>query len=78
MSSEHSAEHRPRFRLEIVVLVAIERQHRNVGDLPDQDCSLRVILVFRREGGEWRLAHRHADPLVHPMNLDQVGLIARG
>ena len=52
----------------LAVLVAIERQHGRVGDLPEQDWSLRVTLVFRREGSEWRLVHRHADPLVHEID----------
>jgi len=63
---------------DLVVLVAIERQHGEVGDLPDQDWSLRVTLVFRREGGGWRLAHRHATPLVHPITLEQAAALARG
>ena len=25
--------------------------------------QLRVTLIFRRPNGEWRLVHRHADPL---------------
>ncbi len=63
---------------DIAVLVAIERQHGEVGGMPDQDWSLRVTLVYRRDGSEWRLVHRHADPLVHGMSLEQVAAIARG
>ena len=35
---------------DLVVLVVIERQHGQVGGLPDQDWSLRVTWVFRRNG----------------------------
>jgi ketosteroid isomerase-like protein len=63
---------------DLVVLVAIGRQHGEVGGLPDQDWSLRVTLVFRREGSEWRLVHRHADPLVHGISQEQLAAIARG
>ena len=58
--------------------VAVERQGGEVGDYPAQDWSLRVTLVFRREGSEWRLAHRHADALVHPISFDQLAELARG
>ena len=63
---------------DLAVLVAIERQHGEVGGLPDQDWSLRVTLVYRREGAEWRLVHRHADPLVHGISLEQLAALARG
>jgi hypothetical protein len=34
--------------------------------------------VFRHEGSRWRLGHRHADALVHPINFDQLAALARG
>ena len=39
---------------DLAVLVLIERQHGEVGGLPDQDLSLRVTWVFRRDGSDWR------------------------
>ena len=63
---------------DLAVLVAVERQGGTVGDLPPQDWSLRVTLVFRREGTDWRLVHRHADPLVRAVNPELFAAIARG
>jgi ketosteroid isomerase-like protein len=56
----------------------IERQHGEVGGLPDQGWPLRVTQVYRREAGEWLLVHRHADPLVHRIGLEQAAALARG
>jgi ketosteroid isomerase-like protein len=61
----------------LVVLVAIERQRGVVGGLPEQDWSLRVTLVFRRTESGWELAHRHADPLVHPITAEQMAALGR-
>jgi ketosteroid isomerase-like protein len=63
---------------DLAVLVLIERLHGEVGGMPDQDLSLRVTLVYRREGQEWRLVHRHADPLVHGIGLERLVALARG
>jgi ketosteroid isomerase-like protein len=62
----------------LAVLVAVERQHGEVGGLPDQDWSLRVTLVFRRVGERWQIVHRHADALVHPIPFDHLAELARG
>lgn len=63
---------------DLVVLAVIERQHGEVGGLPDQDWSLRVTLVYRRQGAEWWLVHRHADPLVRDVGLETAAALARG
>ena len=62
----------------MVVLAIIERQRAEVGDLPEQDWSLRVTLVYRRDGSEWQLVHRHADPIVKSISVEQAAAIARG
>lgn len=63
---------------DMVVLAIIERAHVEVGGLPAQEWALRVTLVYRREGTSWRLAHRHADPLVAGVTLEQAAALARG
>jgi ketosteroid isomerase-like protein len=63
---------------DMVVLVLIEKQNVQVGGLPAQNWPLRVTLVYRRVDGEWRLAHRHADPLVAGVSLATAAALARG
>lgn len=63
---------------DMVVLALIEHNHGEVGGLPAQDWPLRVTLVYRRQGDQWLLAHRHADPLARPIMLERSAWLARG
>jgi ketosteroid isomerase-like protein len=63
---------------DLVVLVTIERQRGVIDGFPEQDWSLRVTWLFRRTVRGWELAHRHADPLVHPISPQQLAALARG
>lgn len=64
---------------DMIVLVVMEHaQHVEVGGLPAQDWSLRVTLVYRRDGSEWLLAHRHADSLANGITVEQAAALARG
>jgi ketosteroid isomerase-like protein len=63
----------------LAVLVVIERQRGTIGDLPEQDWSLRVTWVFRRTAeSDWEVVHRHADALVHAIDHERLGALARG
>ncbi len=58
---------------DLAVLVMIERSRvRLKGYDEPQPWLLRVTQVFQREGEEWRSVHRHADPLLRPLALDEV------
>ena len=64
---------------DLAVLAVIERQHGTIGDLAEQDWSLRVTWVFRRAAeSDWELVHRHADALVHAIDHERLGALARG
>jgi ketosteroid isomerase-like protein len=48
---------------ELAYLVAFEHTTASIGGAPPAPYSLRVTTIFRREQGEWKIVHRHADPL---------------
>jgi ketosteroid isomerase-like protein len=53
-------------------IAAIERTTASIGGRPPAPYALRVTTVFRREDGEWKVVHRHADPVA-----DDGGNVAR-
>ena len=47
---------------DLAYIVAIERTTCSVGGSPPSPYALRSTTVFRREDGDWKVVHRHADP----------------
>ncbi len=49
---------------EFAYVLLIERDKVKVGAMEDLAPSdLRVTMIFRSEEGEWKVVHRHADPI---------------
>jgi ketosteroid isomerase-like protein len=46
---------------DLAYTVGYERSSRSVDDGPVETSTLRVTHVYRREGGEWKIVHRHGD-----------------
>jgi ketosteroid isomerase-like protein len=58
---------------ELAYLVEVERfEAKMVGQERIAAGALRVTSVLRPEDGEWRLVHRHADPITTPRAADSV------
>lgn len=52
---------------DLAYIVEIERYRDKVGGADEiAPISLRVTTIFRREDGQWKIAHRHADPITTP------------
>jgi ketosteroid isomerase-like protein len=52
---------------ELAFTVQIERFRARVGASEGiVPVALRVTMIFRPEGGEWKVVHRHADPISLP------------
>jgi ketosteroid isomerase-like protein len=57
---------------DLAVTIAIERQTAWIEHQSGPSArALRVTQVFRRENGQWKLLHRHADPNVERLPPEQ-------
>ncbi len=49
---------------DLAFVVEVERVRSKIGGSEEETpVSLRVTSIFRNEDGEWKLLHRHADPI---------------
>jgi ketosteroid isomerase-like protein len=54
-------------------VVQIERAEARLAGGGDMNpIALRATMIFRREGDTWRIAHRHADPIMTPRPISTV------
>jgi ketosteroid isomerase-like protein len=58
---------------ELAYVVQIERAESKVGDGEEiTPYVLRATNIFRPEEGEWKIVHRHADPITTPRPAESV------
>jgi ketosteroid isomerase-like protein len=58
---------------ELAYVVRIERAKAKVGGRGEiTPFALRVTMIFRPEDGEWKIVHRHADPITAPRPAESV------
>ena len=59
---------------ELAYIVRVERARAKVGGGEDiTPITLRVTMIFRPEDdGEWKIVHRHADPITTPQPAESV------
>lgn len=49
---------------ELATILEVEHWRARIGDRDSvEPFDLRVTTTFRRESGEWKIVHRHADPI---------------
>lgn len=58
---------------DLAYIVGIEHTTASVGGAAPEPYSLRVTTILRREGGEWKVVHRHADAMPDAATSRQLG-----
>jgi ketosteroid isomerase-like protein len=58
---------------ELAYVVQIERAKAKIGAREDiTPLAVRSTMIFRPEEGEWKIVHRHADPIITPQPAESV------
>jgi ketosteroid isomerase-like protein len=58
---------------ELAYIVEVERYQAKIGGREDvTPVALRVTSIFRPEDGEWKIVHRHADPITTGQPVESV------
>ena len=58
---------------DLAYIVELERWRMKLGNAKEMASgSLRVTTIFRREDGEWKVVHRHADPITSARPLESI------
>src|SRR5215213_5798988 len=58
---------------ELAYVVQIERARAKIGAREDiTPYAVRATMIFRPEDGEWKVVHRHADPITIPQPAESV------
>lgn len=59
-------------------IVGVEHTTASVGGAPPAPYALRVTTILRREDGEWKVVHRHADPVSDSGAQEQLSRLVSG
>ena len=58
---------------ELAYILEIERQEAKLGANDELTLfALRVTMIFHPEDGQWKLVHRHADPITTPQPVESL------
>jgi ketosteroid isomerase-like protein len=58
---------------ELAYVVQIERAEAKIGAREEiTPLAVRATMIFRPEEGEWKIVHRHADPITTPQPAESV------